>query len=537
MLLALAGLVLLVAAWGIPARWRWLHSSALEAAGRGMPGLVVVAEGTAASGKPGPASLMLSAATALGLPGTNQLAARIEASLSGAAWKPFGGIDSFLGRVPGLRAPKGTNLFPTALDLFLPEANRAALRGFLGQSQLPATRTMLGGRVFAPARFAAVDRPGGQPLEAVLLMLAVLAESEVTPAGWAAELRAAAEASVPGQPNDALESVCADLLAVSRRMDWTSLRELARVMPDSASFRRWTAVVRTNTAELPVLYAAAVLSGAPGGMAERWQTGGELGPRGVRRALRGGLGSARLAATDVRPVLQGRFSFDGLAGWAGKSPAVATAVRLGGLGLGGVLLGLGLAGMMTGASGGAGLDGFGVRAALGLALALGVFMMAEPWPPGAKPRENPLPRLRVDLLSKEGPAKAGAGNSRPSLNMEPTTIATIAVFALIQAAVYFICRRKIAEIIDLPEPAAVRLRLIENEENLFDSGLYVGIAGTTLALVLQVLKVVEVNMLAAYSSNLLGIVTVAAIKIGHVRPIRRELILEAMPESAASDRA
>jgi hypothetical protein len=116
--------------------------------------------------------------------------------------------------------------------------------------------------------------------------------------------------------------------------------------------------------------------------------------------------------------------------------------------------------------------------------------------------------------------------------MEPTTIATIAFFALIQAVVYVICRRKISEIVNLEEPASVRLRLMENEENLFDSGLYVGIAGTSAALVLQVMHLVEANLLAAYSSNLLGIVTVALVKIGHVRPIKRDLILELDPEGA-----
>ena len=50
---------------------------------------------------------------------------------------------------------------------------------------------------------------------------------------------------------------------------------------------------------------------------------------------------------------------------------------------------------------------------------------------------------------------------------------------------------------------------------------------STAALVLQVLHVVEANLLAAYSSNLMGIITVAFIKIRHVRPIKRRVILEA----------
>ncbi|MEJ1972291.1 MAG: hypothetical protein WDM96_07455 [Lacunisphaera sp.] len=43
---------------------------------------------------------------------------------------------------------------------------------------------------------------------------------------------------------------------------------------------------------------------------------------------------------------------------------------------------------------------------------------------------------------------------------------------------------------------------------------------------LQVLHLIDANLLAAYSSNLFGIVCVALVKIRHVRPYKRQLILE-----------
>ncbi len=110
--------------------------------------------------------------------------------------------------------------------------------------------------------------------------------------------------------------------------------------------------------------------------------------------------------------------------------------------------------------------------------------------------------------------------------MDWSTIASIAFFAVLQIGVYLTCLRKIREIEGLPEEPMVKLRLMENEENLFDAGLYVGIGGTATALVLQVLGLIEANLLAAYSSNLMGIVAVALIKIRHVRPYKRMLILE-----------
>ena len=74
---------------------------------------------------------------------------------------------------------------------------------------------------------------------------------------------------------------------------------------------------------------------------------------------------------------------------------------------------------------------------------------------------------------------------------------------------------------------------MENEENLFDSGLYVGMMGTATALVLQVMGVIDQNLLAAYSSNLFGLICVAFVKIRHVRGYKRRLILAAQAATAA----
>jgi hypothetical protein len=116
---------------------------------------------------------------------------------------------------------------------------------------------------------------------------------------------------------------------------------------------------------------------------------------------------------------------------------------------------------------------------------------------------------------------------RTSPTMDLSTIVSISIFALIQVLVFVICLLKISEIDRQQVPALLKLKLMENEENLFDSGLYVGIGGTAAALVLQVLGVIEPNLLAAYSSNLFGITCVALVKIRHVRPYKNRLILSA----------
>ena len=115
--------------------------------------------------------------------------------------------------------------------------------------------------------------------------------------------------------------------------------------------------------------------------------------------------------------------------------------------------------------------------------------------------------------------------------MDTSTLISIGVFALLQVVTYLVCLMKIGEIERQDLSPQLKLRLMENEENLFDSGLYIGMMGTATALVLQVVGVIPANLLAAYSSNLFGIVCVALVKIRHVRGYKRQLIFESQPVS------
>ena len=131
-----------------------------------------------------------------------------------------------------------------------------------------------------------------------------------------------------------------------------------------------------------------------------------------------------------------------------------------------------------------------------------------------------LPAL---VITSTNPAQAA---DQAITTMDSTTLISIGFFAALQIAMYLTCLLKIREIARSAVAPIVKLRLMENEENLFDGGLYVGIGGTAAALVLQVLGVIEPNLLAAYSSNLFGITCVAIVKIRHVRPYKRQLILD-----------
>jgi hypothetical protein len=162
-------------------------------------------------------------------------------------------------------------------------------------------------------------------------------------------------------------------------------------------------------------------------------------------------------------------------------------------------------------------------------------LVTEPFLLKAAPPSEYKARLVLPVLVNSPVTLATATDHTP-MNMDTSTLLSIAFFAAIQIAMYLICLAKIREVALQTLPPLVKLKLMENEENLFDGGLYVGIGGTATALVLQVLGVIEPNLLAAYSSNLFGITCVALVKIRHVRPYKGRLIMEGQSEIATAAR-
>ena len=103
---------------------------------------------------------------------------------------------------------------------------------------------------------------------------------------------------------------------------------------------------------------------------------------------------------------------------------------------------------------------------------------------------------------------------------------TLLLFFVLQALLYTACLVKLAEIRRQHVPPRIKLRLLENEDHLFDAGLYLGFVGTIISLILVSLGVIQSSLMAAYSSTSFGIIFVSVFKIFHLRPARRKLLLE-----------
>lgn len=117
-----------------------------------------------------------------------------------------------------------------------------------------------------------------------------------------------------------------------------------------------------------------------------------------------------------------------------------------------------------------------------------------------------------------------------SIDTDSATLAAIALFFVLQSLVYVVCLVRLNAIKRQRVSATLKLKLLENEDNLFDLGLYIGLAGTVASLILLTFGVINASLMAGYTSTLFGILFTALVKIVHLRKYRRKLLVESANE-------
>jgi len=536
--LVVGGMIVLAGAWTLPVNLKSVNPALLHAAGRGTPSLADFGVQLVESEKPGPAALVLAAAQKVDDPGSGRLAAALTAFASRQQdYVAWGGWDPFLDPIFNLKENAGHTASTPVLAFFITGHARDALRRYLANSRSPGVQTVLQTRgVTGTMHFVPATAAGGQPLDAVILLTALLYQGDHLSPPLQRAVKRLADEAVRTREMGELEFFYLDVLALGRRLNWIQLCELLRITDDTKTVGEYAHLAQVAPDQLPLLYAAALFTRSADSVAGYLLQYGKAGATDLRFALalrQGAVQQLLLRQVPVNHGLAAPMDFAGA--FALLHPRLTLLAKYLGYFLGAFLILRGLDRWWLSPLRRAARDIAESRVlprmqsgVMALLIAFVIIITTEPFLLRAAPPSEYRVRVVIPLLANVAtpPAAAGA-NARPTTSMDTSTIVSIGVFALLQVAVYLICLVKIGEITRQNMPPLLKLRLMENEENLFDSGLYIGMMGTATALVLQVLNVIEPNLLAAYSSNLFGIVCVAFVKIRHVRGCKRRLILAA----------
>jgi hypothetical protein len=386
-------------------------------------------------------------------------------------------------------------------------------------------------------QFLPVISAGGAPLEATINLASMLVQTQAFSDEVIVELLAVAEEAVRTGDATRLEATYLDVLALGRRYNWGQLVGIVRGAGSLKTLSQIRHLHQVAPDSTLVLAASCVITRQPDRVASYLTEYGPHGMEALSFALHHGAGS--LGA--VAPTIAGRWHYAPRGGREASTRRRPTRCALcpqqpvhGGR----VRSPCSSADSSSRRRAHHRLRRIGLAGLTAAVRAIGALCLSVP-----HHHQRALPCLGSSLRYELKLVIPVLGSSTPtetmptkSMSIDLPTITSIVFFFLVQALVFFICRLKLKDIEARKVSPAVKLRLAENEENLFDSGLYVGIAGTCISLVLQVIGVIQANLLAAYSSNLFGILCVAFIKIRHVRPFKQKLILE-LTESAPAPAA
>ena len=443
----------------------------------------------------------------------------------------WGGWDPFLDPLFNLRRSNGHTGSTPIMTFLIPGQTRQELRDYLGKSGSIGVQTILRTRSlpFAAGHLTAADKPGGEPADVLVLLTALLYQGERLSPPLQRQLHQMADTALVQKDLGDLGSFYLDLLSLSRRLDWVQLSELLRRTSSTRTVAEYAQLARAASDVFPQIYTAALFTSSADRVADYLIEYGKAGADNLRLALGEGEGAVRVLIDRQAPVNHTSGpAIGGLGPLVLAFPELMLAVKYLGYFFAAFLILMGLDRWIVSPEGLAESERAApqIRSGLIALFLAGLFIVAtEPFLLKAAPSVDYLPHLRLPMLTA-GTQVSPPSTANQSPSMNTSTLVTIGIFALLQVMMYFVCLQKINQIARQDIPALLKLRLTENEENLFDCGLYVGMMGTAAALVLQVLGVISPNLLAAYSSNLFGLLCVALVKIRHVRQFKKRLILE-----------
>jgi hypothetical protein len=541
----LLGLLLLLCGWLIPAHLRAVEEPVLRQAGLNSSSLTGRGVTLAHTGQYGSGEMLLIAAQRAKFSDTNELAAALDTEAKKSpVVKLWGGLPGTL-RNYFPRNPKPTDTNFT--DFVVREENRKKALDTLSKSKQPEVLELVQSRALTNlSTFAPSQAPGGEAFDTAVAITGILAEQNKITPGLSKDIETAAiEANQMGK-TESLEQILLDVLSLGQRFNWGQLAMFVGKMDGAETLHEQAGLARSAEAQLPDLFAAVELSGDPKAVAQYLKEFPKTGHADMTAAFPYNANAVRALVRSgnrlfVSPWRQTAARIEPLASlvtigadYSWRMPQFALILKWFLYFAGGFLLAMALhVGRRPASSLEAPLQVRGFHVARELLFALGfllvVVLLSEPFlaQPGPTAAATPF-RLRIPMAG--GVIQPGTTDLKTSF-MDKSRLIPMSVFFVLQGLLYISSIVKLAEIRRQRVGSRIKLRLLENEEHLFDAGLYLGFLGTVCAFILSsISQKHSFDLMVAYSSTAFGILFVSVFKIFHLRPTRRKLLLEAEVE-------
>ncbi len=528
---------------GIPVHFKAMAPGILVEAGRESENIKDLADSFLNAGEVGPAALLWSADEHL--PGSDKAQSRLDELLkSNPLYRLSGGpapyFEQFLQMIGS--SPGENNKIKT-LELLIPRRSREALLSYLKFSNNSSVHSLLSTRdLTSYTHFMPVSSPAGQPLDATIFMNALLVQGGHFSSEFLRILNPVIDLAIQNGlegESETLESFYLNMLTLGKRFNWLQLTSLTRLFTDLDAVASTADVFRRFPNRTPQLYAMILLSKDPSGVAAYISDQDKERIGDMLYALPLGRG-AIISLMQSRKPLYRPPAFvqwiDKPIAWVRQAPLLsfthqhpqaAINIKLVVILISGFALALGVSSLFeTNArnSGSSRLEPLLIlrNTIIALFFSATIWVLIEPSLLDIGPEPKAKLRLVFEFANTIESLKS---KNVGSAMLDQITILILIIFFLVQLIIYVVGIIKVSEIKKLDASPQLRLNLLDNEDNLFDLGLYIGLGGTVLSLILLAMDIVQASLIAAYASTLFGIIFVAILKVFHVRPLRRTIII------------